>query len=134
LQIINQTQHALNFLLSLGIPLVIAAIALSGSCYGSKQEPPLVEYRIEGTAEYVTAAVINGENNTIHYTSIKLPHSFQYYQFESPILAIWAQSNNGLGSIKTSIFYNGKRVATNTSNNIFPGTGSSFQIMPEIME
>jgi len=107
-------------LLTIAVVIVaIVALVWAGLQIWSRMSaPPLVEYKIEGTAQSVLVTIHSSSDNPEYHTGITLPTSFKFKEFEGSTLSITAENEGGTGSVKVSIYYNGKLVKSHGSTTI----------------
>ncbi|MCL2150476.1 MAG: hypothetical protein FWH51_06105 [Dehalococcoidia bacterium] len=109
-----------KYLIAIVAIVAVIAIAWCGTyVWNNYLNTPLVEYKIEGTAQSVLVGTRNSDGTTEYSTGVALPHSYKYNKFEGDTVSVWAQNEGESGSVKVSIYYDGKLVGSDASAGPF---------------
>jgi len=98
---------------------VVAAVWLGLRIWERFTAPPLVEYKVEGTAATSLVAIQLSDGSTEFHIGVIMPCSYKYTEFDGTYLSVSAQNEGELGSVKVSIYVNGKLVASDAAAGPF---------------
>jgi hypothetical protein len=108
-----------SFLIRVLIIVAVVAVILGGiNVWRRYVSPPVVEYKIEGTAPSALVEITNSNGEKEYYIGVAMPHSYKFSKFENSSLSVSATNEGNTGSVKVSIYYKGKLVSSHASLTI----------------
>lgn len=118
-------------LIQIGLVVLAIAIVFGGyTVYSKYINPPLVEYKVDGTAKEALIIVLNGNGETEYFTGVSLSRSYTYKEFEGTELSVSAQNEGDQGSVRVTIYYKGKRVAQHAATGQNALASADYTIPP----
>jgi len=120
-----------NLLIRVVAILAIAAIVWGGISVWSRYiNIPAVEYVIDGNAASALVTIRDNNGNIEYYTGVTMPRSFKFSKYEGSSLFVSAKNEGELGSVKVTILYKGKQVASHAEAGPFALAEATYQIPP----
>jgi hypothetical protein len=81
--------------------------------------PPVVVYKIDGTAEEVDVTLSNPTGGTEQYSSVFLPYKYSYDSFSDDFVYISAQNQGEYGTVRVSIYVDGELFKSASSSGAY---------------
>ncbi|MDP3878709.1 MAG: hypothetical protein Q8Q07_00170 [Dehalococcoidales bacterium] len=81
--------------------------------------PPKIIYEITGTADEVDVTLNNATGGTEQYSSVSVPKKYSFSSFPDSFLYISAQNQGEYGTVRVSIYVDGKLFKTSSSSGAY---------------
>jgi len=104
------------------VAAVVAIVAVAWIGFGVWERintPPLIEYKIEGTAASALVAIELSDGSTEYHIGVTMPCSYKFTEFTGTHLSVMAQNEGEVGSVMVSIYHNGKLMASHAAAGPF---------------
>ena len=119
------------------IPLVLVAVvalAWAGIKALDYFKTPLVEYKIEGTTTGALVSFRNDDGEIEYHVGVTPPQSFTFSKFDGTELSISAKNETESGSVKVSIYYEGKLVGSHANAGPFAEASVAYTLTPASLQ